>query len=369
MRAIASRTAGVVSHSTVHQALTGKRIPRWGALELIVEALGGEPSEFHSLWKDVRVQVRQVPGGPTSGAVSVGGSRFQIERTSLYGLPRDFLTLEKFARIKKDEGPKAAANFLKGKIGKRWNSSLMATYLPLLDELKLESELSEILPHFRGLEMASAAASHVVAGYFDHLDEYSEALWHEARALRHDPNNPKYAWLVGSYSASLGLHDEKHKHYALAHRLDPQDVDFAESYVDSLLERSEFSKAEEIARTCWANERVRVQAGVALGLQGNFAEAEKVLRTISKPFADCVTSLAQVLVAQGRRDEALAVISERLERFPDDLTSGVMHVELLRDSGYTNAADEGVRRLTAAVAREEQRTNEMMAKIRALRES
>lgn len=39
-RRIAAGTAGAVSHSTVHQALTGKRLPRWGALELIVEALG-----------------------------------------------------------------------------------------------------------------------------------------------------------------------------------------------------------------------------------------------------------------------------------------------------------------------------------------
>jgi tetratricopeptide (TPR) repeat protein len=38
------------SHTTVSSAFSGPRPPRWGLLELIVEALGGDTERFHQLW-------------------------------------------------------------------------------------------------------------------------------------------------------------------------------------------------------------------------------------------------------------------------------------------------------------------------------
>jgi tetratricopeptide (TPR) repeat protein len=38
------------SHSTVSAAFSEPRVPRWGLLELIVEALGGDTEEFHRMW-------------------------------------------------------------------------------------------------------------------------------------------------------------------------------------------------------------------------------------------------------------------------------------------------------------------------------
>lgn len=38
------------SHTTVSAAFAGPRLPRWGLLELIVEALGGEVVDFHRRW-------------------------------------------------------------------------------------------------------------------------------------------------------------------------------------------------------------------------------------------------------------------------------------------------------------------------------
>jgi len=38
------------SHTTVSTAFSGPRPPRWGLLELIVEALGGDTERFHRLW-------------------------------------------------------------------------------------------------------------------------------------------------------------------------------------------------------------------------------------------------------------------------------------------------------------------------------
>jgi hypothetical protein len=44
-----SRDVGC-SHTTVSAAFSEPRVPRWGLLELIVEALGGDAEEFHGFW-------------------------------------------------------------------------------------------------------------------------------------------------------------------------------------------------------------------------------------------------------------------------------------------------------------------------------
>jgi len=38
------------SHTTVSGAFSDARLPRWGLLELVVEAIGGDTAEFHALW-------------------------------------------------------------------------------------------------------------------------------------------------------------------------------------------------------------------------------------------------------------------------------------------------------------------------------
>lgn len=69
-RDIAHRTGGTFSHTTVHAVLRCQKVPRWGQLELVVEALGGSTDEFRQLWiavrdseDDQRVKTR---GGPAA---------------------------------------------------------------------------------------------------------------------------------------------------------------------------------------------------------------------------------------------------------------------------------------------------------------
>jgi DNA-binding phage protein len=49
VRDIAKKT-GALSRDTVHRVLTRPGLPRWGTLELIVEALGGDIETFRILW-------------------------------------------------------------------------------------------------------------------------------------------------------------------------------------------------------------------------------------------------------------------------------------------------------------------------------
>ncbi|HSU01667.1 MAG TPA: AAA family ATPase, partial [Nocardioides sp.] len=48
LRTLAGRTG--VSHTTVSHLLSSPRLPAWGMVELLVEALGGSPDDLHALW-------------------------------------------------------------------------------------------------------------------------------------------------------------------------------------------------------------------------------------------------------------------------------------------------------------------------------
>jgi hypothetical protein len=61
MRAIA-RSTRALSHDTVHRVLTGPDLPRWGSLELVVEALHGDVETFRMLWVSARRAMEQDGG-------------------------------------------------------------------------------------------------------------------------------------------------------------------------------------------------------------------------------------------------------------------------------------------------------------------
>jgi tetratricopeptide (TPR) repeat protein len=51
VRQIAARTGqGGLSHSTVHDILKGRRVPKWATFEQVVSALGGDPETFRLRW-------------------------------------------------------------------------------------------------------------------------------------------------------------------------------------------------------------------------------------------------------------------------------------------------------------------------------
>jgi class 3 adenylate cyclase len=64
-REISRRTGKAISHTTVNLVLRCIKNPRWGQLELVVEALGGNVDEFRSLW----IAVRDAEDGPATAAI------------------------------------------------------------------------------------------------------------------------------------------------------------------------------------------------------------------------------------------------------------------------------------------------------------
>jgi len=77
-----------VSRTTVAAAFSAPKVPRWGVLELIVEALGGDIEEFHGLWltatgmpgrEACRTPDPDPPGGPQG---EESGARIGANRAS-----------------------------------------------------------------------------------------------------------------------------------------------------------------------------------------------------------------------------------------------------------------------------------------------
>ena len=70
-----AREAGC-SHTTVAAVFSSPKLPSWGVLELVVEAMGGDVGEFHRLWL------------AASGPASSPGSRIAGRRTELAAVRR-----------------------------------------------------------------------------------------------------------------------------------------------------------------------------------------------------------------------------------------------------------------------------------------
>lgn len=83
-RELARRTGGVITHSTVHAVLRCARLPRWGPLELVVEALGGEQDDFRTRWIAIRDTMDVVAATHSQGMNSSAdaGETSQYEETS-----------------------------------------------------------------------------------------------------------------------------------------------------------------------------------------------------------------------------------------------------------------------------------------------
>ena len=62
-RAIA-RALGSISHTTVTEALNGRRVPSWPVLARIVKALGGDEEAFQRIWMDIEYQRSALTSAP-----------------------------------------------------------------------------------------------------------------------------------------------------------------------------------------------------------------------------------------------------------------------------------------------------------------
>ncbi len=77
LRALARETG--VSHTTVSKTFSRPALPSWGTLELLVEAMGGDTSEFHDLWLAASTPTDGSPAGARPPATRIAGRRTELE--------------------------------------------------------------------------------------------------------------------------------------------------------------------------------------------------------------------------------------------------------------------------------------------------
>ena len=85
IREIAGKVGrGVISSSTIHNMFRGPRVPRWGFLELVVEALDGDVEEFRELWQAARLAENENAVGAEAPQLAVVAP---VTATPAVGLP------------------------------------------------------------------------------------------------------------------------------------------------------------------------------------------------------------------------------------------------------------------------------------------
>jgi TIR domain len=94
-RVLAERADGL-SHTTVNQALKGRRIPSWPILARIVTALGGDEEEFRILWsavRDNRGSIDELPSPLSANRpdVLVFASYARVDDRATYGRIETFI--------------------------------------------------------------------------------------------------------------------------------------------------------------------------------------------------------------------------------------------------------------------------------------
>jgi hypothetical protein len=80
VRELARRTEKAITHATVHMVLRCERTPKWGPLELVVEALGGSIEEYRQLWIAVRDAEDGIAAGTDVIVANQDGAVGQPER-------------------------------------------------------------------------------------------------------------------------------------------------------------------------------------------------------------------------------------------------------------------------------------------------
>ncbi|HZQ12881.1 MAG TPA: tetratricopeptide repeat protein [Pseudolabrys sp.] len=110
--------------------------------------------------------------------------------------------------------------------------------------------------------------------------EYNEAL--DALSRAHTPDNPDWRILnaQGAVLDQLGRHDEAQRHYSAALKIVPNEPSVLSnlglSYLlQKNLKRAEFTLRRAVAQGN-ANPKVRQNLALVVGLEGRYAEAEKI---------------------------------------------------------------------------------------------
>ena len=127
----------------------------------------------------------------------------------------------------------------------------------------------------------------------------------------HSPDNPDWRLLSvqGTALDQLGRHDEARRYYASALKIAPDEPSVLSNLGLSYVLSKDLPKAEETLRRAYASTRadarVRQNLGLAVGLQGRFAEAESIVKA-DLPAEEAAANVAYLKEMLSRKDHPRA---------------------------------------------------------------
>ncbi|CRK54988.1 transcriptional regulator, SARP family [Alloactinosynnema sp. L-07] len=84
------------SHTTISAAFSGSAVPRWGLVELIVEALGGDVGAFHARWLAASSKAEPAPE-PTAGSATSAPRQLPADVAAFTGRAAQLAALDRAA--------------------------------------------------------------------------------------------------------------------------------------------------------------------------------------------------------------------------------------------------------------------------------
>lgn len=363
-REIARMTGSAISHTAVHQLLTGRRAGRWGAVELIVEALCGDITEAREMWRrarqfetEARRNLDAPSGQPSQKSYTPGNSHFY---NWAYTYAVHSVASHHFERKEYE----LALELVKGEIDRtpeRYCTSAHMLYAEILIAQKDPTgALSELAEQCK----LRTAQDPEVANYFAYtiyaeVEDFESAIRFGKQAVQLDPENGDYHWRLALYLSDMGADaTEELKHLRRAHRAVPSDADFASRLMEALITEGLYSEAESVGRRYTPRPDVRpgsywevpFHLGKSLALQGKLDEAAEELRAEAESGnIHAVLERARVLHHAGDADGAIQQLRIDVRTKNATHAAKVEILRILKAEGRNAEADVIVAELAGAL--------------------
>ncbi|MFB7171306.1 tetratricopeptide repeat protein [Streptomyces sp. NPDC056254] len=354
-RAIARRTHGALSHTTVSQTLRGNQLASWRSVELVVGTLGGDVEEFRELW----VAARDEQEDRETLKPSAEQHRSKFVKPSTGSTASTASALNRARLIAQNEGNPKAVSFLE-----KWQSQHELSP-SVVRELTLRAS-PESLKSGRYQKLIDAAM------FEDYPDSMEAAMWLSFQcdkkgdrdrslffmmaALRMEPNNPAVLYAIGDHYDTV--HDLEKAAFFLRRAIEikPNPI-YLHTIVNVLCMLGLPREAAKICQNVYSHSRHDDAADSwvkALMAMGQVDDAVRVLKEHSDPKPPdpfTLTEIGQILCEAGRLDEArnvyLEVLSaETSEWVADSARAGLAYIELTQGRN-----DEAIRSLSAVLDR------------------
>jgi tetratricopeptide (TPR) repeat protein len=364
-REIAKMTGAAISHTAVHQLLSGHRAGRWGAVELIVEALCGDVTEAREMWRKARqfeAETRRNLDAPTS---RLPHKNYTPGNSYYYNWAHTYAVHSVASRHFEKREYELALELVKREIDRtpeRYCTSAHMLYAEILIEQKGPTDaLSELAENCK----SRTAHDPEVANYFAYeiyaeVEDFESAIRFGKQAVHLDPENGDYHWRLALYLSDIGADaEEVLKYLRRAHKAAPSEADFASRLMEALIVEGLYSEAESVGRAYTPRPDTRpgfywevpFHFGKALALQGKLDEAAEALRAeAERGNIHVVLERARVLHHSGDANGAIQQL--RIELRPKNAAHAakIEILRILKAEGRNGEADKIVTELASALA-------------------